>query len=309
MIILWHTFVMGIRNNSARAVKASNSASRQISKQNESLAHEHYENFPVASIALPKHLRGPIALIYTFARQADDLADEGHHKPEKRLAMLQGYRNQLDLIAQKKTIKSPFFKEVANTVEKYQLPLQPFYDLLDAFSQDVVKTRYANFVEVLDYCRRSANPIGALLLHLFGKATPENIIYSNKICTALQLINFYQDIAIDFEKPLNRSRIYLCQDEMEQFGVTEAQIAAQYVNRHWEEFMLFNIERAEQMLLEGKPLEHILPGRIGLEMRMIIGGGERIIYKLRNVRGDVFKHRPTLKAWDWPVILLKALLR
>ncbi|HQN65837.1 MAG TPA: squalene synthase HpnC [Methylophilus sp.] len=300
---------MGIRNNSARAVKASNSASRQISKQNESLAHEHYENFPVASIALPKHLRGPIALIYTFARQADDLADEGHHKPEKRLAMLQGYRNQLDLIAQKKTIKSPFFKEVANTVEKYQLPLQPFYDLLDAFSQDVVKTRYANFVEVLDYCRRSANPIGALLLHLFGKATPENIIYSNKICTALQLINFYQDIAIDFEKPLNRSRIYLCQDEMEQFGVTEAQIAAQYVNRHWEEFMLFNIERAEQMLLEGKPLEHILPGRIGLEMRMIIGGGERIIYKLRNVRGDVFKHRPTLKAWDWPVILLKALLR
>lgn len=294
---------MGTSQNTAKVAKS------RVIKDSSALAHEHYENFPVASIALPRHLRGPIALIYTFARQADDFADEGNHKPEKRLAMLQGYRNQLDLIAEKKHIRSPFFKELAGTIEKHQLPLQPFYDLLDAFSQDVVKTRYASFIEVLDYCRRSANPIGALLLHLFDKATPENLIYSNKVCTALQLINFYQDVAIDFEKPLNRSRVYLCQDEMEQFGVTEAQIAAQYINRHWEEFMLFNIERAEQLLQEGKPLEHILPGRIGLEMRMIIGGGERILYKLKNARGDVFKHRPTLKAWDWPVILLKALLR
>lgn len=294
---------MGTSHNTAKAAKS------RVMQESSALAHEHYENFPIASIALPRHLRGPIALIYTFARQADDFADEGNHKTEKRLAMLQGYRNQLDLIAEKKHIRSPFFKELAGTIEKHHLPLQPFYDLLDAFSQDVVKTRYANFIEVLDYCRRSANPIGALLLHLFDKATPENIIYSNKVCTALQLINFYQDVAIDFEKPLNRSRIYLCQDEMEQFGVTEAQIAAQHINRHWEEFMLFNIERAEQLLHEGKPLEHILPGRIGLEMRMIIGGGERILYKLKNARGDVFKHRPTLKAWDWPVILLKALLR
>ncbi len=300
---------MGIHSNTARVAKTGKTVKKQVALESATLAHEHYENFPVASIALPRHLRAPIALIYTFARQADDFADEGHHKPEKRLAMLQGYRNQLDLIAAKKPTKSPFFQELASTIDKYQLPLQPFYDLLDAFSQDVVKMRYANFVEVLDYCRRSANPIGALLLHLFGKASHDNLVYSNKICTALQLINFYQDVAIDLEKPLDRSRVYLCQDEMEQFGVTEAQIAAQYINRHWEEFMLFNIERAESMLQEGKPLEHILPGRIGLEMRMIIGGGERIIYKLKNVRGDVFKHRPTLKAWDWPIILLKALLR
>ena len=179
---------------------------------------------------------------------------------------------------------------------------------MDAFGQDVTKERYANFYELLDYCRRSANPIGTLLLHLFGKATPENLIYSNKICTALQLINFYQDVAIDFENEFHKSRIYLCQDEMKQYSVTEAQIASQHVNRHWEQFMLFNIERAETMLLEGKPLEHILPGRVGIEMRMIIGGAERVIYKLKNIRGDVFKHRPTLQTWDWPVILLKALL-
>lgn len=272
------------------------------------LAQQHYENFPVASIALPKRLRHPISLIYNFARQADDIADEGHHKPEHRLAMLAGYKKQLDLIKANQKSNSVFFIEFGKMIAEYQLPLEPFYDLLDAFSQDVTKTRYANFEEVKDYCRRSANPIGKLLLHLFNKATPENIAYSNNVCTALQLINFYQDIAIDFDTTFHKSRVYLCQDEMEQFGVTEAQIASQHLNLHWEQFMMFNIERAEGMLKAGKPLEQILPGRMGFEMRMIIGGGEQIIYKLKKVRGDVFKHRPTLKAWDWPLILLKALL-
>ncbi len=270
--------------------------------------NEHYENFPVASFALPKRLRQPIAMIYNFARQADDFADEGRHKPETRLAMLQSFREQLDLIEDNAPTKSAFFTEFGNMIHAHKLPLAPFYDLLDAFSQDVTKTRYANFHEVLDYCHRSANPIGALLLYLFDKATPENLVYSNKVCTALQLINFYQDVAIDFEDTQHKSRVYLCQDEMAQFGVTEAQIAAQHVNADWERFMLFNIARAEAMLKDGKALEHILPGRMGLEMRMIIGGGEHIIYKLKNVRGDIFKHRPTLRAWDWPVILLKALL-
>lgn len=280
-----------------------------FSKQDSiSLANQHYENFPVASIALPKHLRHPISLIYNFARQADDIADEGHHKPEHRLAMLAGYKKQLDLINANQTSNSAFFVEFGKMIEKYQLPLEPFYDLLDAFSQDIVKTRYANFEEIKDYCKRSANPIGKLLLHLFGKATPENIAYSNNVCTALQLINFYQDIAIDFDTTFHKSRVYLCQDEMESFGVTEAQIASQHINLHWEQFMMFNIERAEGMLQAGKPLEQILPGRMGFEMRMIIGGGEQIIYKLKKVRGDIFKHRPTLKAWDWPLILLKTLL-
>jgi squalene synthase HpnC len=271
-------------------------------------SQSHYENFPVASIVLPKHLREPISLIYTFARQADDFADEGLHKPEWRLTKLKGFKEELDLIGSNTKTKSPFFTELGNMIRQHKLPLGPFYDLLDAFSQDVTKARYANFFELLDYCRRSANPIGALLLHLFKKATPENLIYSNKICTALQLINFYQDVSIDFEHEFHKSRVYLCQDEMKQFSVTEAQIASQHVNRHWETFMLFNIERAEAMLQEGKPLGHVLPGRMGLEMRMIIAGGERVIYKLKNVHGDVFKHRPALQTWDWPVILLKALL-
>ena len=273
------------------------------------LSQQHYENFPVASIVLPKRLREPIALIYTFARQADDFADEGQHKQEWRLASLQGFKDELDLIQNNANTKSPFFTELGSMIHKFKLPLTPFYDLLDAFNQDVTKERYANFYEVLDYCRRSANPIGTLLLHLFDKATPENIVYSNKICSALQLINFYQDVSIDFENEFHKTRVYLCQDEMLQFNITEAQIASKHVNKHWQEFMLFNIARAEAMLHEGKPLGSVLPGRIGLEMRLIISGGERVIYKLKNVRGDIFKHRPTLQAWDWPVILLNALLR
>jgi squalene synthase HpnC len=282
---------------------------KEVKQDFYTLPQEHYENFPVASFVLPKQLRDPISLIYTFARQADDFADEGNISVETRLSKLQGFKDELDLIKKNVNTKSPFFTEFGNMVRKHKLPLQPFYDLLDAFGQDVTKTHYANFSELLDYCRRSANPIGTLLLHLFDKATPENLAYSDKVCTALQLINFYQDVAIDFEDDHHKSRIYLCQDELQKFGVTEAQIASQHVNRHWEDFMLFNIDRAEKMLRDGKPLEHILPGRIGLEMRMIIGGGERVLYKLRSVRGDVFKHRPILKAWDWPVILLKALLR
>lgn len=284
--------------------------SRQTStvQDHTALAREHYENFPVGSIALPKHLRHPVAMIYNFARQADDFADEGNHKAEHRLAMLNGYKKQLDIIKSGEKSNSNFFVEFGEIIRKHKLPLQPFYDLLSAFSQDVSKTEYANFEEILDYCDRSANPIGILLLHLFDKATPENLVYSNNVCTALQLINFYQDVAIDFDSTSHEKRVYLCQDEMREFEVTEAQIASQHVNIHWENFMLFNIERAEKMLKAGKPLESALPGRMGLEIRMIIGGGEQIIYKLKKVRGNIFKHRPTLKAWDWPLILLKTLL-
>ncbi len=269
---------------------------------------QHYENFPVATFVLPKHLRYPISLIYNFARSADDFADEGDLKPEIRLALLQEYRDQLDLINDNRKSLLPFFNELSKVIRQYHLPLAPFYDLLDAFSQDVTKTHYANFEEVLDYCSRSANPIGTLLLHLFKKVTPENLAYSNNVCSALQLINFYQDIAIDFDDAFHKRRIYLCQDEMEKFNINEAQIAAAHVTPHWEALMLLNIERAEAMLKAGKPLGNVLPGRMGLEISMIISGGEQIIYKLKKVRGDIFNHRPTLRAWDWPLILIKALL-
>tara|TARA_B110000971_G_scaffold39335_1_gene38272 strand:- start:747 stop:1586 length:840 start_codon:yes stop_codon:yes gene_type:complete len=276
-------------------------------QDNTALASQHYENFPVASFALPKDLRYPIALIYHFARCADDFADEDNHTQAERLALLQGYVDELNIIKANGSSQDAFFIEFAQMLRDRKLPLEPFYDLLDAFKQDVMKARYVNFDEVLDYCKRSANPIGALLLHLFNKASPKNLVYSDNICSALQLINFYQDVAIDFDDTDHPRRIYCCQDEMQQFGITETQMAAQQSNVNWERFMRFNVERAETMLQNGKPLGRILPGRMGLEMRLIIASGETIIRKLKVVNGDVFHKRPTIKAWDWPEILIKAI--
>jgi squalene synthase HpnC len=167
----------------------------------------------------------------------------------------------------------------------------------------VVKTRYADFAQVLDYCRRSANPVGRLLLHLFGAATPVNLAQSDRICTSLQLINFWQDAAIDFAK----DRIYLPQDDMARFNVGEAQIARAQIDEAWRGLMRFQVDRARAMMLEGAPLGRTLPGRMGLEIRTVVQGGLRILEKLDAVRYDMFRRRPVLRAWDWPIIFAHAL--
>ena len=285
-----------------------------IARQSLNHAASHYENFPVASMFLPKQLRQPIALIYSFARQADDFADEGDLPQEQRLSLLNNFRDELDLVQAYIKPKTDFFAALAQMTKLQKLPLTPFYDLLDAFSQDVTKTRYLNYDEVLDYCRRSANPIGRLLLHLYRADTPKNIELSDNICTALQIINFLQDIAIDFKKNEGKQRIYMCQDELAKFGITELQInayvnAEQAIDSRWQQFMQFNLQRANALLLSGKPLGGILKGRIGFEMRMIIAGGERIIARINKVNGDIFNHRPELNHWDWVLIFLKALFK
>ena len=301
---LWHTHAMthASPNQSIRSTAS-------IIDQSQSLASRHYENFPVASVFLPRHLRGPIALIYSFARQADDFADEGDLSIEERLGLLDDFREQLDLLQAYIKPKREFFLVLGKMIRSKKLPLSPFYDLLKAFSQDVVKTRYANYDEVLAYCAQSANPIGRLLLHLYGQASPENIKLSDHLCSALQLINFLQDIADDFKKNADKQRIYLCQDEMARFGVTEQMIADQVVNANWQQLMRFNLDRTSRLLQAGKPLGRILKGRIGFEMRMIIAGGERIICKLNQVNGDIYHHRPTLQPLDWLRIFFKALLK
>lgn len=264
----------------------------------------HYENFPVASLLLPAALRRPVSIIYRFARSADDFADEGDLTPEARLALLDGYRAELDRLKGGSPPLAGLFRELREVIQAHGLPLAPFYDLLDAFSQDVRKTRYASFAEVMDYCRRSADPVGRLMLHLYGKSDRINVTASDSVCSALQLINFWQDVEIDFRK----NRIYLPQDEMARFGVTEAQIAAREISGGWWELMRFQIERARALLLSGAPLALRLPGRIGLELRTVVQGGLRILEKLELSRGDVFRHRPVLGAFDWPLVLCRALL-
>ncbi len=263
---------------------------------------DHYENFPVASILMPRHLRKPVAAIYHFARAADDIADEGELPDAERLGRLDAFRAELARIAANETPLTPLFLNLAPEIRQHALPLQPFHDLLDAFSQDVVKKRYADFDELLDYCRRSANPVGTLLLHLYGEATPVNLAYSDAICTSLQLINFWQDVAKDWAI----GRVYLPQDGLAQYGVSEAQIAAGQVDENWRALMRFEVERARAMMLSGAPLGSILTGRIGLEMRMIIAGGLRILDKLEAARFDMFNRRPVLRPLDWVIMLAKS---
>jgi len=197
---------------------------------------------------------------------------------------------------------TPLFRNLAAEVHQHALPMQPLYDLLDAFSQDVVKKRYDDFDDLLDYCRHSANPVGNLLLHLYEEATPVNIAYSDAICTSLQLINFWQDVAKDYAI----GRIYLPLNELAQYGVSEEQIAQGISNDAWRALMKFQVDRARAMMLTGKPLGTILTGRIGLEMRMIIAGGLRILSKLENVQYDMFRHRPVLKPFDWVIMLARS---
>ena len=161
------------------------------------MAVEHYENFPVASILLPPHLRQPVETIYRFARSADDIADEGDLTPHERLAALAFYNRELDRIEHSETPENSLFVSLSGVIRDFNLPIEPFRNLLSAFRQDISVTRYNTYTDLLDYCRRSANPVGLLMLHLYKAATDENCRMSNAICTALQLINFWQDVALD----------------------------------------------------------------------------------------------------------------
>ncbi len=267
------------------------------------MAVKHYENFPVASLLLPRHFRHPVAQIYRFAREADDFADEGDAPDDVRLQQLESFRAELRRIERGLAPEIPWFATLAAVIRDYHLPLEAFHDLISAFTQDVTQNRYASFDQVLDYCRRSANPVGRLLLVLYGATTPQNLADSDAICSSLQLINFLQDIAVDFGK----GRIYMPQDELARFQISEAQIASGDAGGNWPAFMTYQIDRARALLMSGAPLGNRLEGRIGLELRMIVQGGSRILEKLGQIRGNVFHHRPVLKWFDWPLLLARSL--
>jgi squalene synthase HpnC len=263
----------------------------------------HYENFPVGSVLLPKRLRQPVHAIYHFARTADDYADEGNASNEERLASLAGLSQELDIITAGKTPQTPLMQKLnQEAIQPYSLPLASFYDLLSAFSQDVVTKRYQTFDELVDYCRRSANPVGTLLLHLYGVTGKEHFAMSDAICSALQLINFWQDVAVDWQK----NRVYIPQEDLIQFNVSETNIANGNINDNFRSLLKFECDRARTIMLSGAPLGRYLKGRIGFELRMIIQGGLCILDKLEQNRYDVFNHRPVLGWRDWILLTYNA---
>ena len=260
------------------------------------MAVDHYENFPVGSVLVPRRLRKPIHAIYAFARTADDYADEGGADNATRLAQLQALSDELALIEQGKRPVTNLMQRLQDeAIAPFALPTQLFEDLLSAFRQDVVQKRYQEFAGLIDYSRRSANPVGRLLLCLYGVSDEKSLAQSDGICTALQLINFWQDVAVDWHK----DRVYLPLQDMAKFGVSEYDIASQRLTPEFKRLMAYECEKAFKMLQAGSGLVHQLPGRLGWELRLIVLGGQRILQKLDEVGYDVFQHRPELGRKDW----------
>ena len=264
---------------------------------------DHYENFPVASILLPSRLRPAVEAIYAFARSADDLADEGDATPEQRLAALNAYEAELAGIEAGGNGNGPMFERLAQVIREYGLPVRPMRELLSAFKQDVLVSRYQTYDLLLDYCSRSANPVGFLMLRLYGAANEENIRDADAICTALQLINFLQDVAIDIHK----ERIYIPLEDLSRYAISPAALDHASARPRWRSMMKFEVERVRALLLSGAPLALRLHGRIGFELRLVVQGGLRILDAIEAVEYDVFLHRPKLTRRDWLGIFWAAL--
>jgi squalene synthase HpnC len=276
----------------------------------------HYENFPVASFLCPVHLRAPIAAIYHFARTADDIADEGDATAEERLADLAAYRADLHtaalgLLAPASARWPHVFTPLAAAIHRFQLPVPLLDDLIDAFVQDTHKSAegsgYANNAELLDYCRRSANPVGRLLLHLYGVTDDLALQRSDAICSALQLINFWQDLSVD----LPRGRYYLPADACAQSGLSQADLqAAARTGQQPKiatQLIAAQADSTWTLMRFGSKLVHQVPGRAGWELRLVVQGGLRILDRIAALNYATLTRRPTLRKWDYVVMVWRAL--
>jgi squalene synthase HpnC len=305
----------------------------------------HYENFPVASRLVPAELRPAVVAIYRFARSADDIADEGDAPPHERLAALASYDAALEAIARGETPQEAPFHDLAHAIRAHALPISLLHALISAFRQDVTTKRYATYAAVLDYCARSANPVGRLLLALYRREGEDNLRWSDAICTGLQLTNFWQDVAIDWKK----ERVYLPQEDLDRFGVSLEDIAdaaggasacgasdgvSEDVGKasalrgasneaealpkaprkdralpaNLRALMLFETARTRALLESGRPLVRALPFRLGLELSAVIAGGLRILSRIDAADGDVFRHRPVLRKRDWAMVAYRAVV-
>lgn len=273
-------------------------------KEAENFAASHYENFPVVSFLLPKELKKHVAVIYKFARLADNIADEGNVSISQRTEELNEYRGKFTLALNGET-PNDFWKVVLNTIQERKLNPQYFYNLLDAFEQDITKKRYVDFDEVLRYCKNSANPVGKLMLELFDIREEEAMQLSDKICTALQLTNFYQDIKVDYEK----DRIYIPQNELEKFGVKEEVFHRKEGNEQFRELLKFQVERNRRFYKEGSELLNYLQGFFRLEIKWTVSGGKKILDKIEKLDYDVLNYRPTLSKFDYILLLFRAVLK
>ncbi len=266
---------------------------------------DHYENFPVASLLCPPHLRPAVGAIYWFARTADDIADEGSATPAQRLAELADYRRDLDAAAAGAAFSPRWarvFAPLAEAIAAFALPVPLLHDLLDAFEQDLIKQRYTDRTELLDYCRRSANPVGRLLLHLYGVSGETALRQSDAVCSALQLINFWQDLGTD----TTRGRLYPPLTDCARYGVTPESLLQHDDSPAVRRLVADLCRWARTLMNEGAPLVHALPGRAGWELRLVVQGGLRVLDKIEALQHDTLRTRPKLHWHDGPRLLWRA---
>ncbi|MEM9400443.1 MAG: squalene synthase HpnC [Verrucomicrobiota bacterium] len=283
------------------------------------LAQAHYENFPVG-LLVPRHKQPHVHAIYAFARVSDDIADEGYADPREamprkdaptpaiRTEQMKHYREQLENCLADKPVDPAFkwiFLPLKDTMEKLHLPAQLFFDLLSAFQQDIDQCRYDSFSDVLDYCRRSANPIGRLVLHLHDIRDDNLHELSDHICTALQLANFWQDVSVD----LGKDRIYLPQEDLKKFDVQEKDLFGSKVTQEFLKLMEFQVERTQGIFDDGVSLPRFLPFRLSWEIRMTWLGGTSILKKIRQQKYNTLSKRPKLTKLDMLCMGLQALIR
>ena len=266
---------------------------------------EHYENFPVASILCPPALRPTVSAIYGFARTADDLADEGDESPARRLANLAAYRADLHAVLDggAPSVRwASVFEALRVALQRHSLPTVLLTDLLSAFEQDVVKHRYFDRAELLDYCRRSANPVGRLLLHLYGIDDARSLHQSDSICTALQLANFWQDLGVD----TSRGRLYVPTGDAVRHGVDPEQLLGRTDTPAVHALVADLVDWTTELMQAGASLATSVPGRAGWELRLVVQGGLRILEKIRHIGYATLQQRPTLRAYDVPLLLWRS---
>ena len=276
----------------------------------EDLTKKHYENFPVASFLIPKDKRKYIYAVYAFARAADDFADEPGIEGgrEKRLALIDEWNAKLNDCYSGKAY-DPIFIALGETVKDCKIPKELLENLLNAFRQDIVKSRYKNFNEVLGYCKNSANPVGRLVLTVFDIQGDELFNNSDKICTALQLANFWQDVKVD----LLKDRIYIPEDDMVKFGVSEVDLVNKNDSSAFRNLINFQVERTEKLFEEGKELFELLKNeskskRLILELKLTWLGGKEILNKIKAIDYDVLKTRPKLNLFDKLKLIMKTII-
>jgi len=267
---------------------------------------DHYENFPVASLLCPPAMRAGVTALYHFARTADDIADEGDAPGEARRQQLQRYQHALLATAAGQPPTgdwAPVFGPLAQAIGAHQLPLGLLTDLLDAFTQDTHNPRYADRAQLLDYCRRSANPVGRLMLHMAGVHGAQALTQSDAICSALQLINFWQDPSVD----LPRGRHYVPQADARRHGLTLEQLAQQHDSPATQALLRELCHWAGALMAQGAPLACQVPGRLGWELRLVVQGGLRILERIGAMQYRTLRQRPKLGPTDLPVMLWRAM--